>query len=188
MRTLSILVALFAVITLQPAPAAASGCYLGPFVADIDVPSGCEVFAWHQTATQPTAPAVYVMRDGQMVDVAGTIIKETTTLGVEWPEYNCKGEVTSVMTRDETYDLYRISLDGALLGEELIVDGQPAGKIAASGSCFQPIQPVPVCGMLPPACGEEDEDTGGGGCNTSGRDGALAMGLLALALVLRARR
>jgi len=187
----SLLLVGFAVISLQSTTATASDCYLGPFVAPIDTPSGCPLYAWHHAAEQPAPPAVHVMRNGQMVNVAGTIEKTTTTLGVEWPEYDCKGVVTGTSTTDEAYDMYRVQITGALVGEQLIVDGQMAGRYAASGSCIQPIDPLPVCSQLPPPCPGvgEGEDTDGGGCDAGGGNGALAFGLFALGLVLaRARR
>jgi hypothetical protein len=188
MRSLTIVLSVvIGVIALQPSEAAASGCFLGPF-ATTDVPSGCQVVIWQQAAV-PFEPKLFVKRDGLFIDVTGTVDRQATTLAVEWPEYDCHEVLTSVTTRDEGYDLVRVSIVGGNVGEELYLNQEttPMGRITAPETCIEPVRPVPVCGHLPPTCEQTGDDPDAGGCSTHGGRAGLAFALLALALV-RIRR
>lgn len=184
MRRLVLVLALSSV----PTSAAASSCYLGPFITTTELPAGCPLVIYtHAWSDAP--PVVYATRDSTQVDVTGDVERDNTLLGVQYPEYNCEGDIESVTHVREEYARYRVAIREPMPGETVTVHGH-AVRITTAGACPAEIEPAPVCGHVLPPCRDDEEADGigdGGGCQTSGNSfgGAAALGLLAL---LRRRR
>lgn len=186
MRWLALVFALAAV----PTPAAASSCYLGPFVAATELPAGCPIVIYANLQFD-TTPVVQATRDGMTVDVTGEIEREVTMLDVAYPQYACDGSILETSSSSEEYARYRVSVENALPGETLLVHGMPV-RVTEAAACPAAVAPTPSCGYAPQGCNgpgfDDDDDDDGGGCHTSGNSYGGAAALALLGLVRRRRR
>ena len=189
MRSLLLVVAL-----ALPVDAAASSCYFGPYV-QTEVPSiHCDVVVYAYAGFTPEGPRLQVHRDNNWVDVTGEVAREQTSLTVEYYERDCETqEHVSTRYGEQPFDVYRIKLAGALVGEELYVDGVPHRTIT-EGGCAATYEPDVTCAVTSYPCDFENEEVededllDGGGCHTSGNSYGGAALLVMIALAARRRR
>ena len=181
MRWLAFIVALFTV----PTEAAASSCYLGPFLSATELPVGCPIVVYAPLHLD-TTPIAFATRDNTQVDITGEVERELTMLTVGYPEYACDGTIEDVTYASEEYALYRVEVRDPTPGETVIVAGYPV-NITEAGACPAPVVPAPSCAHIATECRPLDESDGGG-CQTSGNSFGGAAALVLLALVRRRRR
>lgn len=185
-----------ALLLALPAPAAATSCYFGPFVTS-GPSTRCEVVVWAYAGYSPEeGPEVQVHRDGQWIDVGGELTTEQQMLSVAYPERDCEGNVTNTTYQSQLFDIYRVKLEGAQVGDELYVAGMFQGTLA-DVACSDASPPDVTCGVTqfpcdpaePPSPPEDADLFDGGGCHTSGNScgGAAAFLLVALAAWRRRR-
>lgn len=182
---------------LAPAPAEASGCFLGPYTTTNDPALGCEVVVLSSEYSGPTDFTVITTRGTQTVDLTGTITRSTTEIEVQYTNYACDGGVILDTKTPERYHEFRIALTGAQVGDELTVTGLGGiGVVTASGACTEDRSRVtPFCTGLNSGYPCDDEtfddddetfDDDEVGCRAGG-GGSLAFALLALCGLRRRR-
>jgi hypothetical protein len=179
---------------LAPAPAQASGCFLGPYSVTIDPALGCEVVIVSHPQSGPTDFVVTTQRGGNPIDLTGAITSSTTTVEVQYTNYACDGAVIIEDKLPEPYNVYRIALTGAQVGDALQVNGIDSGTIKASGACTEDMTLVtPSCtgvnsgypcddasgGGSGSGSGSDDDDEVG--CNAGSGPAGLVLALAALA-------
>ncbi len=189
MRTLALT---FASLTLVPALAAANSCPINqPLFESSNIPLGCPVVVHVRASHAATfQPILIADRDGQDVDITGTVDQRTETLPVTFLEYDADCN-ESLVPRDEPFVRYEI---------QLAVDARVGDAVHGTGVVVIDAGPCPAA--MPPAnyscsdtgvCSRPDADGDGipdseeeGGC-TAGGGGSLGLGLALLALVSRRR-
>lgn len=198
MRALSRLACLLVLPTAllaaaAPREAAASGCYLGPVAAyQAALPLGCPAVVYDE-ANATYVPKLTVLRDGIEIDVTGAINRVDVQLEIEYYQTACDGSKIDPYFAPAPYTRFEVSLDGVIEGDQVRVDigqgGSQAGVVTAAGPCTAPAPPALFCTSVAGPCDYDyDDDDDGGGCQTGGNPSGFAVGLLALALVIRRRR
>jgi uncharacterized protein (TIGR03382 family) len=156
-----------------------ASCFLGPVASQPQL--GCALIV-HQTALG-AAPTVEVMRDDVRVDITGAVYVEQVLLPVSYPRFGCDGEIESVATRRETFEVFHISIDSGRAGEQVFVNGSPAGTMREFTTlCGGTGTPTFSCGV------DGCDGSENGGCHTSGNSCGAAFTLLVAALVIARRR
>jgi len=207
MRSLGLVVAPILLVLLAPERVDASGCFVGPYSIAVNPPLGCEVVVLSHADYGPTSFAVTAQRGPSAIDVTGAVTSSITPVDVAYANYECDGSVREQYTRAEDYNVYRITLTGAQVGDHLSINGMDSGIVQASGTCSEDMTAAtPACTAVNSGYACEDTGSGSGsgsgsgdgggdgsdsdddvGCN-AGASGLGALALLALCGLSRRRR
>jgi uncharacterized protein (TIGR03382 family) len=180
-------------------PARASTCVLGPFARPaFNPPTDCTVRYYRRAGEVDPPPRAQVYRNNVPVDVTATVTQvQPIDLDMGIYTVDCDGNVVAESHYQEPFDVFEITLTGALPDEDLYAGQLSLGKVqAAGGACENTEIPVGTCtGMYdwsqcqpPPGDDVTPETEDAVGCNaTHGASSLLGIALLGAALRRRRR-
>jgi hypothetical protein len=185
-RPMMRLVLILSVLVAGVGSAAASLCNLEPVT--LDVPVNCSIELYNQAGT--SLPDIRVTRTGVETVVQPEIISSLPAdLEVSYSD-RCDGELV-YEHRIEPYDIVKLRLPGAQVGDTFQVEGQgQGGRISDAGTC-RPVEWQPWCSESNAIDCDAARESGAlddGGCAAGGTTGILASLPFLLALRRRARR